>query len=296
MRVEEWLPDFLMQHMERHSGPAWPDLGSDRFIDLAKLWNHHFILNGITPEVAEEASYGLAGLAHKPGDHLAAFLGVCREIVQARAVGSRGTEADPLKAATQASANCPECGGSGWTVRTVDESMTDRLRTAQGRPVPVGVSVAMPCGCELGRHIAQASGLRLTADRYPVDSLRPVIRTEQEEDRLRAAWEALDEETREEYRDYMRAIYPKYLCQFRWWVEGMARYCWADIVKGTGYRVEWFPPDEVPGQPAVTGPISLRSYLAEAPADPVIERERARKVPEPRSYDIPEDDAIDGWF
>jgi hypothetical protein len=175
MRVEEWLPGFLIQHTKIHHGFSWPALGSDEFVTMAKVWQYQFVTHGITLEVAQEASLGLAGIEHRQVDHLPIMIRVAREIMQRVSQGTMPPIApDPLRDATLASIDCRDCGGSGWAIRYIHSDIHGKLNNARGSPVAIGSSVGIPCGCELGRLIAQGTGHRLTVDQYPSLRLQAV--------------------------------------------------------------------------------------------------------------------------
>lgn len=250
MRIEEWLPRFLTDHIKRFPGMTWPGLGTDPFLDMAKVWRHNLVTNGVTAEVALEASYSLAGIEHFQADHLPKFLKICGEIARRDASTFSSVEADPLKAASRASADCFDCGGSGWAVRFIHPEIHGRLNNANGDPVPVGMSVALPCGCDLGREMARIHGYRLTVADYPTLRLRLV---------------GVDPEER-----------------------------WDNCYR---YRPEAPEPEVVEACPVAPAP-----DLAEAIPDPVIDRERLRRTPEPayaavaEEIHIPEDAAADGWY
>jgi hypothetical protein len=175
MRIGEWIPGFMMEHVITHKGFPWPDVNSNEFTELTRVWMYQFIKHGITPEVAREASYGLAGIEHKLSDHLPTFLRVCQEIFKRVNQGTLPPIApDPLRDATLASSDCRDCAGSGWATRWIHQSIYGKLNNAQGNPIAVGCSVAIPCGCALGKLIASHTGHRLTIDQYPSLKLQSV--------------------------------------------------------------------------------------------------------------------------
>lgn len=171
MKVDDWFGLFIMSHMARFPREDWPAEMSQDASEFFGAWRHQFILKGLTEDVATRASLDLAGEPPRwKADHLPAILKAAAEV--RRQLEPQTSAESPLEDARIASRDCPDCLGNGSAVRYVHPEILGKLVTVGGNEVPIGGSVAIPCSCPLGRHVARGLAPEgrpspPTIDRYP---------------------------------------------------------------------------------------------------------------------------------
>lgn len=152
-RVDDWFPSFCDALIDRSLRADWPAGGSGYWDDFRR----ELLLIGSR---WEEADVAISRVCNQPKVFIADFRPlILAEIkkIQREPSAPSGVGLDP-KAAEAASRDCVECRGTGMAIRFVHECILGRLKTANGSDVPVGASVAIPCDCAFGRHLAR-SGL-----------------------------------------------------------------------------------------------------------------------------------------
>lgn len=140
-QVSEWFNDFMPAHMRNFLFYPWPVLGSPEYDSLESLWQRAFVRNGMTIEVALEASARMAEEALPWEKHLPRLLEIGHEVF--REMNASGALAEPnsLEAAKACSADCHDCGGQGVTTRYRHRPSGD----GTGRNAP---GFAMTCYCD----------------------------------------------------------------------------------------------------------------------------------------------------
>lgn len=119
--VEDWFPGWLTGHLLRHARASLPTPESEEGRLVYPSWIRLFKQRGIDdPDVAAEASERLLADPPPPRMHLAKLLEAAKEIARAHAERESSGSHQPafgLVRASELSAGCPECHGTGWATR-----------------------------------------------------------------------------------------------------------------------------------------------------------------------------------
>ena len=142
MRVEDWFPQFMVEHQARLPRTDWPELGTEDGDVYWTTFETNLRRSGADRDLATEASIILAGDPPKYlGDQSKAILAVVSKLREQQSnhgqVGDFSTRAEAYKA----SIGCHDCSATG---------LATRFRHAPLK-IGQGPTVQLLCVCPMGR-------------------------------------------------------------------------------------------------------------------------------------------------
>jgi hypothetical protein len=142
--------------MARHPSEHWPEPGSEFWVGFMAM----LVTNGVWEDEAEEASIlMMAEPQIFPGNHLPKLLEHVRAIWKERPRETPDGRAAPISDRDQAareSADCPECGGVGFSERYKHHGAQWCVRAASGAEAWLD-RITVACDCALGQFFAASN-------------------------------------------------------------------------------------------------------------------------------------------